>query len=129
MTREDQLRLCEICTQRKMDLSRGLVCSLTNEYASFTDTCQEFEEDEKEREQVYRRHMDATGDIKIAHSTDYKFNINLGVALILLWLALMIVRITIGFRVPFIPGLSLLAGIYMVVKGKRQESVHRKYSK
>lgn len=35
MTREERLKFCSICQKRQMDMQRGLVCSLTNEYATF----------------------------------------------------------------------------------------------
>ena len=34
MTREERLKFCSICQKRQMDMQRGLVCSLTNEYAT-----------------------------------------------------------------------------------------------
>lgn len=50
MTREEQLKLCSICKNRKVDLKRGLVCSLTNDYAKFVDECQDYVVDQKECE-------------------------------------------------------------------------------
>jgi len=42
MTREEQLVFCKKCTNRKMDMQRGLICSLTGEQANFTDECPDF---------------------------------------------------------------------------------------
>lgn len=46
MTREERLKFCSICQKRQMDMQRGLVCSLTNEYATFDEKCTDFEADE-----------------------------------------------------------------------------------
>ena len=33
--KEEMLKSCKICKNRKIDLKRGLVCKLTGEYADF----------------------------------------------------------------------------------------------
>lgn len=45
MTRREQLFFCKKCTNRKMDINQGLLCGLTNEKATFTNTCSDFVED------------------------------------------------------------------------------------
>ena len=50
MTREEQLKLCTVCKNRKVDLERGLVCSLTNEYAAFEGECKDYVFDQEESE-------------------------------------------------------------------------------
>jgi len=45
MKREEHLKYCKICLNRKMDLNQGLVCILTSEIANFEDACHEFKED------------------------------------------------------------------------------------
>lgn len=57
MTREEQLKSCTICTHRCMDIHKGVLCGLTNEFADFEDSCPNFERDEKEiQKQEYKRH-------------------------------------------------------------------------
>ncbi|MFT6638880.1 MAG: hypothetical protein ACJAYP_001466 [Flavobacterium sp.] len=46
MTRKEQLVFCERCTNRKMDIEKGILCSITNEHAAFTVECPEYLEDE-----------------------------------------------------------------------------------
>jgi hypothetical protein len=46
MTREEQLLFCKQCLNRKMDVSHGLVCSLTGQMATFQDECPDFQRDE-----------------------------------------------------------------------------------
>lgn len=45
MTRKEQLAVCKRCTNRKMDMQQGLICSLTNESATFSGECPEFQAD------------------------------------------------------------------------------------
>ena len=42
MTRQDQVRVCKLCTNRKMDINQGILCNLTGEKATFTDECKDF---------------------------------------------------------------------------------------
>lgn len=45
MTREERLKYCQCCKNRKSTLSYGLVCSLTGAQATFEDGCKDFDED------------------------------------------------------------------------------------
>lgn len=46
MTREERLKFCSICKHQYMDMKRGIVCSLTNEYADFEIKCKNLKIDE-----------------------------------------------------------------------------------
>lgn len=48
MTTKQQLDFCSVCKRRKMDMGKGLVCSLTNEKPAFDPTCPDYLEDEAE---------------------------------------------------------------------------------
>ena len=52
MTRDEQLAFCKKCTNRKMDVQQGIICSLTGEKASFTNECPDFNLDENVKEIV-----------------------------------------------------------------------------
>lgn len=41
-----QLKYCKVCINRKLDFQRGMLCSLTNEHASFDFTCPNFKQEE-----------------------------------------------------------------------------------
>jgi hypothetical protein len=45
MTRQQQLEFCKVCTKRKFDRSKGVVCSLTDEHATFVGECESFDKD------------------------------------------------------------------------------------
>ena len=49
-TRKEMLKFCSVCKNRKMDLKRGLVFSLTDDYADFEGECKNFIGDEHEIE-------------------------------------------------------------------------------
>jgi hypothetical protein len=48
MRLEDQLAICQTCTNRKMDIEKGIICSLTTEKPTFIDNCNDFIKDENE---------------------------------------------------------------------------------
>lgn len=50
MTREERLKFCKVCTNRKFDVKTGLICSLTGKIADFDETCPNFSQDERENE-------------------------------------------------------------------------------
>lgn len=45
MTREEQLYFCKRCSNRQFDTKRGLICKLTNDYATFEVECEQYEAD------------------------------------------------------------------------------------
>ena len=45
MTREEQLKFCSVCKNRKMDMQQGMLCGLTNARAEFEDKCENYLED------------------------------------------------------------------------------------
>jgi hypothetical protein len=47
MREEEQLAICETCTNRKMDFNRGILCSITDEKPTFIDSCNQYIEDEE----------------------------------------------------------------------------------
>jgi hypothetical protein len=51
MTRNERLEFCKVCTNRKLEMSKGLICSLTGDLADFEGECESFERDET-KEQV-----------------------------------------------------------------------------
>lgn len=48
MTREEQLKFCSVCTKRSFNPKFGIICGLTGEKATFTGTCPDYDEDERE---------------------------------------------------------------------------------
>jgi predicted anti-sigma-YlaC factor YlaD len=48
MTREEYLEFCSVCKNRTFNPKQGIICSLTNEVASFAGNCPDYLEDERE---------------------------------------------------------------------------------
>ncbi len=46
MTREERLRFCKLCKNRKMDFQQGLLCNLTGKHADFEGSCSKFYPDD-----------------------------------------------------------------------------------
>lgn len=46
MNRKAQVKICENCTHCKQDIERGIVCGLTDEYATFETECPDFDASE-----------------------------------------------------------------------------------
>lgn len=45
MTREEHLAFCKQCTNRKLDLKQGIICTLTGEKADFEGECPDYQND------------------------------------------------------------------------------------
>lgn len=48
-TLNERLVLCKVCTNRKTDMNKGMVCGLNEEKAVFTTFCTDYYQDEKEK--------------------------------------------------------------------------------
>ena len=97
MTREDHLKFCTVCQNRKFDSQLGLVCGLTNQYADFENSCEHYSEDtelkaKQEAEQVGKDILLNTAslskrlanyllDIVFYYISVFLFGIFLGIAL------------------------------------------------
>ena len=52
MTRDEQLKFCEICKNQKLVFGQGIICGLTDKPADFVNSCESFEEDIELKEKV-----------------------------------------------------------------------------
>lgn len=50
LNREHHLKFCTVCKKRQTDPGKGMLCSLTGDYAAFDRECRDFEFDAKEQE-------------------------------------------------------------------------------
>ena len=57
MNRKEQLSYCKRCTHKKMDFEKGIICELTNDKATFTDSCPDFTVDQKIEEEISRKEL------------------------------------------------------------------------
>ena len=66
MTREEYVAICQKCELRKMDAQKGLVCSLTEEQADFTDTCANYKEDAEEVHCLQQKEQEYQASLKVS---------------------------------------------------------------
>ena len=64
MTREERLKFCSLCKNRKEDFKRGLLCSLTNEKATFEGECKDYVLDESEEAKQKRQKEELQKEVK-----------------------------------------------------------------
>lgn len=88
MTQEERLEFCTICKHRELNFEKGLLCGITNQYATFENTCENYDEDLEKRIQKYVRDLDASGHQNASYSLDYVKNKNNGVLSFILGLAI-----------------------------------------
>lgn len=51
MNREDRLHYCRYCKKRAYSIEQGIICSISNEPASFDINCPLYDEDLKKKEE------------------------------------------------------------------------------
>jgi len=116
MTRDEHLAYCKVCLNRKMDMHRGLVCSLTNDLANFEETCKEFKEDP-----IKKKEVEATPNYEVINN---ETKLNNGAQWFLIIFGLSVVNTLIlfsGGNVSFIFGLGitqLFEGLYIGLFGE-----------
>ena len=118
MTLENRLDFCKICTNRKVDLKVGLVCSLTKLKPAFEDECEFFIKDEKESERKLKLKLDAAGTSKSQNgSLNPTKNINYGIFLTIAGiLVLLFLSLLFG-------AIILTTGISFLIRGYSQKKI------
>ncbi|WP_417612083.1 hypothetical protein [Owenweeksia hongkongensis] len=129
MTRNQHLEFCKVCTLRKMNFKRGLLCSLTGEMADFDPTCPTYVQDEKAVEAEFKRKMAATGDYETGDSYDFKKNQKLGTQIFFVGIGISL----LSYQTADFTGFSTIAygtiifGAAQYMRGAEQERVFRKH--
>ncbi len=70
MTREEQLVFCKQCISREMDMTQGLVCSLSGEKANFIGECSDYNYDESVNIELDDKKAVDRDDIESSLSSD-----------------------------------------------------------
>lgn len=126
MTRHEHLQFCKICTNRKLDMKRGLLCGLTGEYADFEGTCKDFQEDEKEKERQFVKDLAATGHSQVGSATDYKKNKEQGGVIAFIGILIAVgthaIADSIGFFI--LPYGAIIWGGIQYLRGVEQEKIY-----
>lgn len=57
LTTQEQLEFCKKCEKKKLDLSVGVICSLTNEKPNFGESCKDFVVNQAEAQKMIAREI------------------------------------------------------------------------
>lgn len=57
MNRKSQVRHCLLCRNRKWDRNQGTICGLTNQYATFKNTCPDYKNDRAQRKKILEKKL------------------------------------------------------------------------
>lgn len=127
-TRENQLAFCRICTNRKFNSQRGLLCGLTDDYAKFEETCVDFEADEYEKERTLKFDLLNAGHDKASRSLDHKRNKENGGIISIIGIAMLVFCLLYlnGIIPLFISASVLVYGIRTYSRGDEQEKILEK---
>lgn len=138
LSRAQYVAVCETCTHHKSDFKKGIICSLSGEYANFETNCPSYEKDAQAVRHVERmqKHMqeespafatDAksnANDVKGVFTTEQKM-LNSGMIGGILMIVGGVVWIVAGLavnRIFFYPIFLIIAGIIATVKGAAKKA-------
>jgi hypothetical protein len=121
MSLEERLRYCKICTNRKMDFSVGLVCTLTQQKPAFEGTCPSFNLDKPEADRLIEREKEIASQAESSGGFGMeKKGIKKGVVGGVIMILIAVVWFFAGLaadRIFFYPPILFFIGLYAVVKG------------
>ena len=128
MTRAEYVAICETCLKRKNNLKKGLLCSLTNEYANFNTVCPDYAQDAV----IIQQQKDAAsgGQAKVpvfeTENNLFKSGIWGGVAMLVGGVAWIVIGLAVD-RIFFYPIFLIIAGIVVVVResAKKAKQLNR----
>lgn len=122
MERQHQLKFCQICKNRRFDLQKGIICGLTDEYATFETDCEEYAVDhdayEKQKEKDDARRLDKEKELTGGlNAIGIRNGIAAGIIFTAAGLLLLIFDITISGFPGWISTIIFLFGIIVLIKG------------
>ncbi len=113
-----------------MDLRRGLVCSLTGEWADFEGDCPDYELDPAEEMRKFELKMEAAGDGESGDPINFQQNKDKGLFIFFAGLAVTIFSHlyanSIGFSV--ITYGAMIFGLILYFRGREQEKIYKEHT-
>ena len=124
-TREEHLVFCDICTHRKFNSQKGLLCGLTDEFAAFEKTCPDFIVDEKRQDKNLKFDIKNAGHDNASSSLDFEKNKQNGLAISVVGLVLLVIWFLYfgGLITLLLAASVLIYGIRTYTRGQAQEKV------
>ena len=117
----EQLKLCRICLNRRMDAQTGLYCGLTNAKPAFTGTCIDFSVDQKEADYQIERERQAAAEESVNDGfVPERSGIQKGVLGGILMIVIAVVWFFAGLAADvifFYPPILFCIGLYALIKG------------
>ena len=131
MTQEEKLTYCKVCLHRKMNISKGLVCSLTNKKPSFDAWCPDYDADQSEVDHYEEREALLSG-VDQSHDTimgqkGINKSVISGLIMISIASAWFFFRLLEGGLYTY-PSILFVAGILIFGRGISQKSRHSRKS-
>lgn len=129
MTRAEYVAICETCLKRKNNLKKGLICSLTNEYANFNTVCSEYAQDAV----IIQQQKDAAagGQAKVpvfeTESSLMKSGFGGGIAMLIGGVIWIVLGYAFLNRIFYYPIFLIIAGIIVIVResAKKAKQMNR----
>ena len=128
MTKNERLVFCKICTRRKMDIKRGLICSLTNSEADFELECLDFEKDQQEKDRLLNIELASVGHENVGDALDAKKNKERGSWILVIGILITLISHSISASIGFfiITYGAIIYGARQYMKGVKQEKILQK---
>lgn len=129
MTRQEHLNYCSICTKRVYDKKKGILCSLTNEYANFEQKCPDYFYDTSIDPNIAQKFTRAQNNLNrsgfsSSNGIGGKGQIIIGIVLMLFGAGLIIFAMNINSPISLILiGLTnIIGGLIWCIKGSNRVS-------
>lgn len=123
-TRDYYVSVCQTCHKSTFDRKKGLLCSLTNEYAAFEKECPDYAAEEKA---VKRQEAHVRRKIEEVESSSGIFGgkagIVGGIVLVVIGVLWFVLGIAFIDRIFFYPFFLIVAGIISINNGANKRNV------
>lgn len=130
MDRSHHLNFCKKCKNRSFDLKKGILCSLTNDYANFFNDCPSFIEDtdaaaKLELEEKLKIEREQSEESLGLSSFGIKNGITAGMVLIAFGFCWILFGIMYLDRIFFFPFVLIILGIIVWAKGHKKANLNK----
>ena len=111
-----------------MDFDKGLLCGITNDYADFEISCEDYDEDLEKRAHKFVRDLDASGHQNASKSLDPTKNKENGALIFIAGILILIFSVNFlsNFGILIVPIGLIFYGARTFLKGVEQEKVFQR---
>ena len=123
MTRNEHLKFCSICENRKLNFQQGLLCQLTNEKANFEGECAHFKKDDEEEERLLLLKLELAGYGSEGDPVDFKKNKTNDQIIGFIGAGIFLFTLLYPSPIIIIPFGAIFYGVHLYRKGVEQEKM------